>query len=702
MFCPNCGKELAKGAKFCTFCGQKIDAYGIELSKSLDPKRTNTEVDTEQPSHEIGTLPEMVQVEGATEQEMTEPYRRVSSSDSPVEPDANKRTQAQAVHMPGNHVQQMGPRAGMTPPVRKYGHTRRVSWLFAALAALVVAGTLLGIVRNKADENPIFYIADSGARLAKSTDTAQDDIIEVTSGRADNITQDDYVVFSPDGKYVYFYSRFDSSKRTGTLSKAEWGKLKKNGKGNSKYIEIIDKEVERYTVLENGNVVYCTSDPALYYFNGKESVMVMEGDFLYEPSGENGLLFYDKIDDDDIKLDGVFVAAPHLYYVDVASPTNVILLSENVYPFCTGTGSSMYVESSSDLIRMKFNDYYNDLIITNNADDANNIIISKMDDDIPKLFSVGINKNPVPIDEISAALYADGDTVYYVRQTSEEIEVTADYSVPNVELCSYSDGKSTVLDSALWNWTTLDGAILYGKYYDVQSQENEDFEHYSPLFVCITADGSLHELSDSIVMELNNHIEDTPKFDCYVCGDSLYFGMPDKTIWRLPIEDGLLNHIECIATDGELYGCYNGTVYYVSNVYSNNGYTYCDLCSYKNGQTECLAEYILYDDIYIYEDGTIFVTRDFDYRGYDLYMVTPDAAPVKVSSRVTRFSRLKNKDLVYVASDALYVFDGKKSNAIDTNAEWFAALNTMQPTNLNIAGNKGADYGFSEIPTLAG
>lgn len=52
MYCPNCGKKLPDGAKFCTNCGAKIDAEINEAANRQNLKYDKNQVDIN--GHKIG------------------------------------------------------------------------------------------------------------------------------------------------------------------------------------------------------------------------------------------------------------------------------------------------------------------------------------------------------------------------------------------------------------------------------------------------------------------------------------------------------------------------------------------------------------------------------------------------------------------------------------------------------------------------
>ena len=39
MFCPNCGKSLPDGAKFCSGCGTRLDSFYTDTAQTPAPKR---------------------------------------------------------------------------------------------------------------------------------------------------------------------------------------------------------------------------------------------------------------------------------------------------------------------------------------------------------------------------------------------------------------------------------------------------------------------------------------------------------------------------------------------------------------------------------------------------------------------------------------------------------------------------------------
>ena len=116
----------------------------------------------------------------------------------------------------------------------------------------------------------------------------------------------DVVKFSPDKKYIYYFCDYDSSYETATLCRAEYGKLKTNTPKNSNYIETIATNVlPEFEFLANDAIAYINSAGTLFYYDGKESVMIATDVMRYYGNGADKIVFTKMVSNEGCMAYGV-------------------------------------------------------------------------------------------------------------------------------------------------------------------------------------------------------------------------------------------------------------------------------------------------------------------------------------------------------------------------------------------------------------
>lgn len=162
-----------------------------------------------------------------------------------------------------------------------------------AAAAILVIAAAVGVktlVLPKGSDNAYVYLSDGRYELI--TNLKKNEAIEIASSRSDSVKAD-LLAFSPDGKYIYYYTKYDPENNVGSLCRAEYGRLKEDPSKNEAYIQVIDSSVCRWFQLaENGSLVYQKSNGNLYYFNGEEPVQVAKNVSFYQIEESGQRLIY--------------------------------------------------------------------------------------------------------------------------------------------------------------------------------------------------------------------------------------------------------------------------------------------------------------------------------------------------------------------------------------------------------------------------
>lgn len=208
MFCQKCGKELPDSAAFCDACG--TSTAGLQATVPVPP-------DVEE--NETVSVP----------------------SDNSILPMPKRKSPVKAI--------------------------------LIAVAALAVVGAgvwgVSALVRSGSGSsgNAYAYYADESFGLI--TDLKKKSSLTMSALRSEGYANSSMLAFSPDGKYVYFYSKYDRSAGTGTLSRGEYTKMKSGG-NNEQYIETVASNVSYFSVSDGGTLVYMNGDNTLYSYSGSE------------------------------------------------------------------------------------------------------------------------------------------------------------------------------------------------------------------------------------------------------------------------------------------------------------------------------------------------------------------------------------------------------------------------------------------------
>lgn len=218
MYCPKCGSELPDGSKFCGTCGAQL------LEETKEP--------------EIGSVDS-------------------AELESPASPSDVPETTAKK-----DFVQFK----------KKIGGKKLIGIVVAAAVVVAAIFGVRALFSGTSGDSAYAYLSNGKYELL--TNLGKDQAIEIASSKSD-ISNANLLSFSPSGKYIYYFTKVDSSSGTGSLCRAEYARLKKDSSKNEKYIETIANNVSLGFRFINGDaVLYENSDGTLYYFDGKDAVQV--------------------------------------------------------------------------------------------------------------------------------------------------------------------------------------------------------------------------------------------------------------------------------------------------------------------------------------------------------------------------------------------------------------------------------------------
>lgn len=220
MKCKNCGNELSDDSLFCPECGTKVE-----------------------------------------------------TSDTPVE------SEAEAVN------EEAAPQAEKAAP-KKGNHGLIVLGIIAVvvialLAVLVVVGVKLFAGNQSVDDKALVYIKDDALYYTDNMDKEKE-AWKVTDlkGADDDYRYRTWLNLTESGKYIYFYSSFNSD-GNGTLCRIRTSKISKDEDKNENAVEKINTNVKSYSLIDDDTFLYKKGEDKLYYFNGKEDVDIAKNVSAY-------------------------------------------------------------------------------------------------------------------------------------------------------------------------------------------------------------------------------------------------------------------------------------------------------------------------------------------------------------------------------------------------------------------------------------
>lgn len=414
MLCPNCKQELPEGSKFCGYCGCAMPA---------------------EPAQE------------PAEQTWSEPVAEVQPESEFVAPVLNEEpvlVQPKAVNK------------------------KMIVTIAAAAAAVVVVVLAAVLLMNlfSGGGNAYVYLSDENYMLLKDVNG---DPIKIASSKSDADDVYSYCVqFSPDGKYVYYFTKIDYY--TGTLCRAEYAKLKEDSNKNNKYIEVIDSDVKIGSQkLTNKGVIYLSDDGDLNYFDGKTSNRIdKDVAYFYLNEAQDRILFTTEDEEENYDLHTVKLN-------DLNEITTLATNVDDVYNMEKFENIVVYSYEYEEVWNEE-EGYYES-------------------NEESELLAVSLDKDPVAIAEDADVIYvAEDGSVYYVVESDTKLKLTdyvaddlaaadanaaepdlRDYAVPRYDYRKVSDSSKTEADfSELYTSCTEDLAWLDGGWYDYSMEEALD------------------------------------------------------------------------------------------------------------------------------------------------------------------------------------------------------------------------------------
>lgn len=618
MFCPNCGENLPDGSKFCGSCG--------------------------------ANLTELI-------------------SDVMTRPEGDGGSSAMAQGGPAS--------VDLQPVPSKRKGSKKLIAVVAAAAAVVVVIAALGfkVFSSFSGKKDHAYIYFSDGKYELLTNVKKGESIEVASSRAE-YASNFLLAFSPDGKYIYYYTKYDSSTATGTLCRAEYGKLKEDSSKNDKYIETIASNISiGFEFLDDGIVIYTNGDGTLFCYDGKESTRIARDVNYYYTDGSKRVAYVTGDYDDGYTL----------YGVSLNDVENDIKLASNFSYICSAEDfdNILYVKDEDD--------YSQTLYVVGFQKDSERLgrdvyILSTLSGRVYFSMENGTILNLYDYVEDDNSL-----TDYHYAELRKELEDEKN-GYPVRTLYCYADGKLTEIHDSVLNTMSYNGALMFNtvdlvtdkirmkkvnSINDVKALFYVDYEACN--YVVMTTGTDVYRMSESAADAHGEACDDGYGALYFSDDKEVYMGEADGQLSVAHISDGEIGAFQNIADDATVLDVDGSRLYFVRDVYERNYWNYGDLYVYEKGKESKLAKDILLDSVLCYADGVILANTDYRKdHGYELTMFDSQGKSTFIGEDVTQFIRVDKSTILYISDEDLYCYNGKESVRIKRDVDWLWSLNSME------------------------
>lgn len=495
---------------------------------------------------------------------------------------------------------------------------------------------------------------------------------------------------SDDRKYLYFFSDINSETRSGTLCRIETDKLSKDSSENIKNKEVIasDVVIDSYQCTEDNTVFYQTTDDTLYYYDNNRTTMVASQVSTYNTDYTGYIIYYVQNYRYDVEQDITY----SLYVTELKDLQNPVLLSSDMPSYSSGyvyygdqffLYPEYYTSGSISLFRYNFTGEI-EKIADNIAE--YNIIFS---DD--KIYFLTYNGK---VYNLYQKNILEHDPLY------QPLEYLDEEMVPLYNLCSYSymDKQLSILDEDVLNVTfysgqsdSFTGAFRYYTLEQAVELNMIDTSTAEELYdglksddsyayhLLLTATDTVYSLPENMKTTLENVKEGVSACIYFEESDVFIFPGKSRNLYRASFENGTVGEFSLISDHVMGWKQMSDTIYYMKWKDNADDLNIADLYSLKMGTATLLAEDIMYDSIYFYDDGTISAyTKYTADLGYELAVFSPEGEKTILGDCVTSYVRRQNSDFLYLSGDKLYLYDGKEKVLLETGTNYFWYFDPME------------------------
>ena len=659
MICPKCKNEIPDDAKFCTKCGEKIE------KEQIDWKNTNFEL-------------------GKDKENLECPYCHTKLVE-------NAKFCVNCGHSI-NEDEYKGDRTKKK--------TSRNKFVIGGIVILfIVVGTGIYMLGNSKNgllfsgetdtENKFNSTSEKQSEVIKNINDVETEVVEtednavymyVANGRymlvndinkneaidlGNSYTEDmdsDLVTFTDNGKYVYFFTQYESSTESGTLCRAEIKKLKVESEENNNYIEIIDNNVNTgIQLLKDDRVVYRKEDGTLYYYNGSATIEISSNIEVnaYRVDTENGRVVYEKKDDEGNAL----------YAGTVGESVEIKKIVSNIdyLGYFSDEGTVFYTIPSEQ------NGKDNLYVINQDVEGQ------KIADNIT-VVSMNPNEYYYTVDNGETLNLCD-----YIKNLEGTYQVKNLYCYKNGELKLIADnvlnaGGMSDSDYIVYNTVDMIDELLCGKelssmsdvldaLYVDYSMENYFYhkENGNIIRCSKKAAEKLGEMynTDDVNGFLNKPIVRGTESKMYISADNFGF-------YEADIKNGVVQEFKIIDENGSnnILHLDEDVIYYSANAYEVNEREYCDLYTYKAGKSVCVARDIYPYFVKMYDDNTVWAYTDYD--SDEVSVFSENGGSEILADGVTGYVKLSETKVLFESNGVLYMYDGGEKKRINEVEEFWS------------------------------
>lgn len=283
--------------------------------------------------------------------------------------------------------------------------------------------------------------------------------------------------------------------------------------------------------------------------------------------------------------------------------------------------------------------------------------------------------------------YDEASGRIYTRESLQ----SSDYDLPVYSLMQYSDGLLNTISENISsvNWST--DCIQYNTFDMIN--ETIPIEEYQgssqlraltdlnyttqPIFIHNTFNGETVQFDSKTCESIEDISSDGYGF-LLATTDHVYYEY-DEEIYSAPIEKNIVGSFDEISDDIGYMTVSENKLYYSAEPYSSHNVYYGDLHCISDGKDELIAKDISIENIAIYDDGMIAYSKDgyMGSNGFTLTVKKEKGDEIEVGDDVSRFVRINDNHIYYLADDDLYDFNGKESERVISSVDYFWVPESM-------------------------
>lgn len=581
MTCPKCGKEIRDGAKFCGHCGAKIS--GTPAPAPAPAKTGSRRV--------LLLVLALVLVLLAAAAFV---FFRMRGNSTP------------GSSAPGSTADNTGGGLSSVLPGGSSPAASGSSWYTA-------------FYDNTSQSYALLPMDGDHTPLPLSTIVYGDSSYDGTAGYVPEAQ------FSPDGKYVFFYST-DANGQNIQLLRAECSKMTTDMDTNLGLCTVVAAGwfYDSLTPLDDGTLLfYDDASSALFYFDGSSTSQILY-DVSYYSLGADGYL----LGSDYNSIQGVSLSAPG---------TTQILDDDVEYLFSIDDSGALY--------------YKND-----------------------NLYHIGTDHTPRLLAENPTISDSSYDTLYYL--TGED----GDQTLFRVKGGVVSQIAEHVMDVE---------SDIEDTGHDIMNYITQDADSTVTSHLLDVTTGKSASITEDIATALTDQLwGEVSSAKIYITDSYIYAFITDEIFtdrfFAATLANGTARNFELISEDLHPLGQVENTVYATDQVIdlygsSSSLETPVTLYSIKNRKAIPAASNILPASLDIYSDGTILAATGVNTHGYDYMLFRAVKGPVVLDSNIYGIDYLGNNQVLYRSMGSLYLYDGKSSKELLDYAAYFWCPTSITP-----------------------